>query len=62
MPIAQLGKRGREAARTTSPPRLGVVGTYPIQYQAPLCPLGTESTAMRPVRAGDSSRNAIPIT
>jgi glycosyltransferase involved in cell wall biosynthesis len=36
MPIAQLGKRGRDAARTKARPRLGVLATHPIQYQAPL--------------------------
>jgi glycosyltransferase involved in cell wall biosynthesis len=36
MPIAQLGKRGRDAAPTTARPRLGVLATHPIQYQAPL--------------------------
>jgi glycosyltransferase involved in cell wall biosynthesis len=36
MPIGQLGKRGRDAARTVARPRLGVLATHPIQYQAPL--------------------------
>jgi glycosyltransferase involved in cell wall biosynthesis len=36
VPIAQLGKRGRHAARTVARPRLGVLATHPIQYQAPL--------------------------
>jgi len=36
MPIAQLGRRGRDEARTTDRPRLGVLATHPIQYQAPL--------------------------
>jgi glycosyltransferase involved in cell wall biosynthesis len=36
MPIAQLGKRGGDAAPTMARPRLGVLATHPIQYQAPL--------------------------
>ena len=36
MPIAQRGKRGRDTDRTSSRPRLGVLATHPIQYQAPL--------------------------
>ena len=40
MPIAQRGSRGaaapRTPSRTPSRPRLGVLATHPIQYQAPL--------------------------
>jgi glycosyltransferase involved in cell wall biosynthesis len=36
MPIRQLGNRGRDAVRITVRPRLGVLATHPIQYQAPL--------------------------
>jgi len=36
MPIAQRGSRGAPASRTSSRPRLGVLATHPIQYQAPL--------------------------
>jgi glycosyltransferase involved in cell wall biosynthesis len=36
MPSAQRGKRGHDAGRTASRPRLGVLATHPIQYQAPL--------------------------
>ena len=36
MPIAERGKRDRDTAVTASRPRLGVLATHPIQYQAPL--------------------------
>jgi glycosyltransferase involved in cell wall biosynthesis len=36
MPIAQQGSRGEPASLTPSRPRLGVLATHPIQYQAPL--------------------------
>jgi len=36
MPIAQRGTRGRDEDRTALQPRLGVLATHPIQYQAPL--------------------------
>ena len=36
MPIAQRGTRGSDSDRTTARPRLGVLATHPIQYQAPL--------------------------
>ena len=36
MPIAQQGSRGEPASQTSSRPRLGVLATHPIQYQAPL--------------------------
>src|ERR1700722_1605851 len=36
MPIAQRGTQGAPASRTSSRPRLGVLATHPIQYQAPL--------------------------
>lgn len=36
MPIAQQGKPGRDGAETVGRPRLGVLATHPIQYQAPL--------------------------
>ena len=36
MPVARLGKQGRGNAPTADRPRLGVLATHPIQYQAPL--------------------------
>jgi glycosyltransferase involved in cell wall biosynthesis len=36
MPIAQRGSRGEPTSRTARRPRLGVLATHPIQYQAPL--------------------------
>lgn len=36
MTIAQQGSRGEPASRASSRPRLGVLATHPIQYQAPL--------------------------
>jgi glycosyltransferase involved in cell wall biosynthesis len=36
MPIAQRGKPGRHEGGTMGRPRLGVLATHPIQYQAPL--------------------------
>lgn len=36
MPIVQRHKRGRDSDLTRDRPRLGVLATHPIQYQAPL--------------------------